>query len=369
MSPELVLTVPEFLDSCNLFLEASFPSVMVEGEVASFKVNQGKWVFFDLKEAGCSVGCFLPLMRLGVALKDGMRVRVRATPQLTRWGKFSLNIQGILPLGQGNIKKSFELLKEKLTKEGLFDPARKRPLPPDLSKIGVISSVNAAGYADFLRILENRWGGLRIFTINTQVQGLDAPAQIIRALETFNAAGQVEVIAILRGGGSADDLAAFNDELLARAVARSRIPVIAGIGHEVDESLVDLAADVRASTPSNAAERLVPERATARQRVATLRSRLQNQVLTRLAATEQSVKQCMTDAKKTYLARIDTHRRRVQEVQRLLANLNPERLLKQGYAIIQASQPSQSFSPGNVVKITTFKQIITAEVKDAQNRT
>lgn len=267
MTPEVNFTVSQFIAVCNQTIEYGFTGINVEGEVASFKVNQGKWVFFDLKEGDSSISCFLPLSQLSVALQDGMTVRVKATPGLTRWGKFSLTVQRILPLGEGNIKKSFELLKRKLAAEGLFDPAKKRPIPEDLAKIGVISSTNAAGYIDFLKILDNRWGGLKVSTINTQVQGLAAVDQIIRALDYFNQRGNVDVIAILRGGGSADDLAVFNDEQLVRAVAASRLPVITGIGHEIDESLADLAADVRASTPSNAAERLTPDRAVALRQV------------------------------------------------------------------------------------------------------
>ena len=172
--PKPVFTVSQFVDVCNQALEYGFTGILVEGEVASFKVNQGKWVFFDLKEGDTTVNCFMALEQLGVALQDGMRVRVQATPKVTRWGRFSLTVRAILPLGEGNIKKSFELLKRKLTAEGLFDPARKRPLPEDLQHIGVISSTAAAGYLDFLKILDNRWGGIKISTINTQVQGIDA---------------------------------------------------------------------------------------------------------------------------------------------------------------------------------------------------
>ena len=273
---ELKLTVSQFIDFCNQSLDYAFPSLIIEGEVASFKVNQGKWVFFDLKDAESSIGCFMTISQLNIALTDGMKVQVWATPGLTRWGKFSLTVRKMLPVGEGSIKKSFELLKRKLTAEGIFDPAKKRPLPSGISKVGVISSTSAAGYIDFLKILDNRWGGLQIYTINTQVQGLAASEQIIRALNFFNQHGGVEVVAILRGGGSADDLAVFNDEQLARTIAASRIPVLTGIGHEIDESLADLAADVRASTPSNAAERLVLDRHTIeRENIATL-SRISN---------------------------------------------------------------------------------------------
>ena len=255
------LTPTEFLEVVNSTLECNYEAVTIEGEVASFKVNQGKWVFFDLKDEESSVPCFMTLWALRQPLEDGMKVVVRGTPKVTKWGKFSFTVAAVAPVGEGSLKKAYEMLKKKLMAEGLFDVEKKRALPKDLVRLGVISSVQAAGYADFIKIINARWGGIRVMVAHTQVQGLDAPDQIIRALRFFNERAEVQVIAILRGGGSADDLACFNDEKLVREIAGSRVPVITGIGHEVDESLCDLAADVRASTPSNAAELLTRDRA------------------------------------------------------------------------------------------------------------
>lgn len=361
---EPVFTVASFIEVCNQILDYSFPSVIVEGEVASFKVNQGKWVFFDLKENEYTVGCFLALSQLSVPITDGMKVRVRAVPKLTRWGKFSLTVQNILPVGEGNIKKSFELLKKKLVAEGLFDPAKKRPLPENLTKIGVISSTAAAGYLDFLKILDNRWGGLQIFTINTQVQGLSATEQIIRALKYFNERGDVDVIAILRGGGSADDLAVFNDEQLVRAVAASRIPTIAGIGHEVDESLVDLAADIRASTPSNAAERLTPDRQATISQVRSTKVRLLERIEDKIALAHAQCAENLKSISREFFHRLDLSLARVRETSKVLASLSPENVLQRGYAIVTGK-----LSPGSVVKITTYSQNLTAEIKTIANRT
>lgn len=359
-------SVPEFIDECNLVLTQNLSEIDVEGEVASFKINQGKWVFFDLKGGDSSVNCFMPVFRLGVALQDGMKIRVRAYPKLTKWGKFSLTIQNITPLGEGNIKKSFELLKAKLKKEGLFDPARKREFPSDLQKIGVISSTGAAGYRDFLKILDNRWGGFEIQTINTQVQGLAAPDQIIRALEEFNAQGSVDVIAILRGGGSADDLAVFNDERLARKIAASRIPVITGIGHEVDESLADLVADLRASTPSNAAEMLAPDRRAIKSQIREQVRRLPDQILNQIEDAESSVRYAIANAKQQLDHAIALQLAHIRETAKVLQTLDPNQVLKRGYSIIRASK--SNFSPGDSLEIITAKQILTTEVKNAQNR-
>lgn len=368
MTPSKVqFTVSEFLAVCNQILEYSFTGVMVEGEIASFKVNQGKWVFFDLKEGDETLNCFLPLTSLNVALSDGMKVRVRATPKLTRWGKFSLTVSAILPLGEGSIKKSFELLKKKLTAEGLFDSAKKRPLPENLTKIGVISSTQAAGYHDFLKILNNRWGGLQISTINTQVQGLPAVDQIIHALESFNQRGIVDVIALVRGGGSADDLAIFNDERLVRAIAASRIPVITGIGHEVDESLADLAADVRASTPSNAAERLTPDKAALLAQIRQTKSQLGRRLLELIQRERAELRRTLASLPERIIQYIKLTKNQINEKRQILETLNPENVLQRGYAIIRQRE-SDYYQAGDTITLTTYRQNLTAEVKHVQNR-
>lgn len=383
-SPELSPT--EFIAVVNQTLEYAYSPVLITGEVASFKVNQGKWVFFDIKDDESSVNCFMTLWNLKVPLEDGMKVTVRAVPKLTKWGKFSLTVDAVKPVGEGSIKKAFELLKKKLEKEGLFDPSKKREIPVDLTKLGVISSTGAAGYADFIKIINARWGGMKVYVAHTQVQGLDAPAQIVRALKYFNERGDVQMIAILRGGGSADDLSCFNDEELVRAIAASKIPVITGIGHEVDESLADLAADVRASTPSNAAEMLTRDRETEKERVRRSMVRAGQMVLQSVdkARSDNHAKidkiskglvakylEPMLSENKMKLTRaLDFIRQKYEVLQdgfkhkkMVLEAVNPEKILAQGYAIVTGK-----ISPGSVVEITTEKQVIDAEVKNVRER-
>ncbi len=368
-SSEPTFTVAGFIAVCNQILEYSFPNVIIEGEVASFKVNQGKWVFFDLKEDEFTVNCFMPVNQLTAPISDGMKIQVRAIPKLTRWGKFSLTVQKVLPLGAGNIKKSFELLKRKLTAEGLFDPTKKRPLPSDLTKIGVISSTAAAGYRDFLKIIDNRWGGIKIFTINTLVQGISAPEQITRALDAFNQRGEVEVIVILRGGGSADDLSAFNDEQLVRAIATSRIPVLTGIGHEVDESLADLAADVRASTPSNAAEILVPDRSAMNIHLMNIKTQIQREFDHQITTVRDKIYHQMNNNFQEIQHHIDLKLQSLSETVKILHSFDPNAVLQRGYAILRSdSRTAHNFVPGETISITTHQQILTAEVTNAQKR-
>ncbi len=359
-----IFSVSDFVAVLNQTLEYSYPIVEVEGEVASFKVNQGKWVFFDLKDATTSVGCFMSLYSLRVPVEDGMKVIVRATPKLTQWGKFSLTIQSIRPSGEGSLKKSFDLLKAKLDKEGLFALERKRSLPEIPEHIGVISSTQAAGYADFIKIIDERWGGLAVDVAHVQVQGTSAPDQIIRAITYFNEQEVLpEVLVIIRGGGSADDLSVFNDELLVRAIAGSRIPTLVGIGHEVDVTLADMVADVRASTPSNAAQIIIPDK---REMVSALRH-LVSRILTRMETfvdeEQQRTQELLLNALFITDSRIDVMLGQVVTQQMVLSAFDPQAVLERGYALVRGEVKA-----GSVITIERKRQLITAEVKDVKNQ-
>lgn len=356
-------TPTEFIAVVNQTLEYAYSSVTIVGEVASFKVNQNKWVFFDVKDEESSVNCFMTLFQLRQPLEDGMKVIVRGVPKLTKWGKFSFTVTAVQPVGEGSLKKAFELLKKKLANEGLFDEEKKRVLPKYISRLGVISSTQAAGYADFIKILNARWGGIKVQVAHTQVQGLDAPDQIIKALDYFNERGGVEVIAILRGGGSADDLACFNDEKLVRAVVGSKIPVITGIGHEVDESLCDLAADVRASTPSNAAEMLTPDRENVLYGINMIVNRFGTIAMNRAIEEKKKLGEVLEQISNIIKIKIVESRKVLSHEIKLLEAMNPEKVLRQGYAILKGK-----ISPGSIVKITTFDKDINAEIKEVYDR-
>ncbi|MCQ2570661.1 MAG: exodeoxyribonuclease VII large subunit [Candidatus Saccharibacteria bacterium] len=358
-----VYSVSDFQAVCNQIMETAFTGVIVEGEVASFKLNQNKFVFFDLKDDQSSVGCFMMAFALRFPIEDGMRVRIRAVPKLTNWGKFSLTVQAIAPVGEGSIKKSLELLKKKLAAEGLFDKAKKRPLPDKITKIGVISSTQAAGYADFCKILNERWGGLTVLTAHTQVQGMVAADQIIRALNYFNERGEVDVIAVIRGGGSADDLAVFNDEALVRAIAASKIPVITGIGHEVDESLCDLAADIVASTPSNAAQMLTRDRREIAANVRADVNRINNLLNSKIdEITEVNRTEILRVANEIY-RRISSFNNEILAQRKILDQLNPEKVLERGYALLRGD-----VAEGNEISLLTAKQEIEAKVMKVKER-
>ncbi len=353
-----IFGVSDFLASINQTLEYAYPTVAVVGEVSSFKVNQGKYVFFDLKDESGSVGCFMTVWQLRTPIEDGMKIVVTANPKVTQWGKFSLTVQSLKPVGEGALRKSFELLKKKLEGEGLFDPARKRHLPAIPHRVAVISSTQAAGYGDFIKILDERWGGLEIEVAHTQVQGGGAADQMIRAIRYFNEqAVLADVLVLIRGGGSADDLSVYNDEQLVREIASSRIPTLVGVGHEVDVSLADMVADVRAATPSNAAQLLVPDRQD-------IVAGVWRQVRSMASLSEQAIDRYAADDRQRLgrvleqLSRLSSQQlEAVRQTSATLRAYDPRRALERGYALLRGDP-----TVGAEVTIETSTKLITAEV-------
>ena len=349
-----IISVSEFISILNETLSFAYPEVIIEGEVSSFKINQGKWVFFDLKDAESTLGCFMSLFSLKLPIEDGMKVRVTGTPKLTKWGKFSFTVRSIELAGEGELKRAVAMLKAKLDSEGLFDPARKRLLPHYPERIGLITSGQSAAYSDFIKILGSRWSPINIILADIQVQGISAPDQIVNALEYFNSGmEQVEVIVLIRGGGSIEDLQAFSTEPVARAIAASRTPTIVGVGHEIDVSLADYAADVRAATPTDAARLVVPDRIEELRRIESdelvmirlverqitaVRHNLERSTgqIARVTADlhnkiESRVAQIITSYERRLSSALDT----ITSSQRILRSHNPIHILERGYAIVR----------------------------------
>lgn len=359
------LTVSDFVALVNQTLEYAYPTVTIIGEVSEFRVSQGKWVSFKLKDEGAIVDCFMGIYQLRIPLENGMKVMVIASPRLNgKWGKFSLSVRTVKPVGEGSIKKGFELIKAKLEAEGLFAPERKRILPRVPAHVAVISSTESAGYIDFCKIINERWGGMSVEVAHTQVQGDPAADQIIRAIKYFNNLEVLpEVLVIVRGGGSAEDLMTFNDELLAREIAGSRIPTLVGVGHEVDHTLADMVADKRAATPTNAAEILVPDRRevirAAHQQATSLGYQLVQAIDQYSARTHEQ----LDAAFRRIRERLDDTFERLATLRVAVAQLNPDNVLKRGYALIRGE-----VQPGSAIEIETFTTHITAEVKDVRSK-
>ncbi len=369
----VALSVGQAVDVINdaLFRVAG-PDLIVEGEVSEYSVSQGKWIRFVLKdlEGGAILKCFLTIYQMQVDIKDGDRIIVHATPKIyPKYGQFTLNINSIELAGEGDLKAALLRLRKQLEGEGLFDEGRKRELPATPSRIGIITSRDAAAYTDFLRILGNRWGGVDVELAHVNVQGERAVGQICGALQYFNdldEADRPDVLVLTRGGGGLEDLMAFNAEAVVRAVFSSKVPIVVGIGHERDESLAELAADVRASTPSNAAERIVPDREAVIGGIGmTLRrmgDRVEELIRDRAHKVETATSTIthgmskvsfMLDrtvtsvehAGEILLHRIDSMKSHIDGYARLIKEMNPERVLARGYSIVKRD--------GKVVKDAT----------------
>ena len=357
-------SVSDFVAVVNQVLETAVPVVEVEGEVAEFTVRQQKFVFFTLKDTESAVNCFMMAWHLRTPIEEGMRVVVRASAKLTAKGKFSLTVQEVKPLGAGHLKRSAELLRAKLAAEGLFDAERKRPLPPYPARVAVISSTQAAGYADFMKIAGQRWGGVQFIVAHVKVQGDGAADQAARAIAHCNQLAEPpEAIVLIRGGGSAEDLASFNDECLVRAVAGSRVPVLTGIGHEVDESLCDLAADVRAATPSNAAQLLFPDKHDVRRQLELRLGGVTEVIQQQIQERRLHVTMSQQAALEQWSRRVEIAKNMVSSQQRMIAEYDPEMVLRRGYAMI-----SGDCRIGSVVNITTKDMIMKARIESSEQR-
>lgn len=263
MTEEKILTVSEFNEFIKSYL-SDVGEVAVEGEISEIKVSQNKWLFLTIKDKEASVEVFSVVFKIRNydVFEQGMLVHVYGKPYLyKKTGKFSIFANQIVPAGEGALQIAFEKLKLKLEKEGLFDPERKRPLPVFPEQIGLITAKNSQAYSDFIKILGERMGGIKIYFYPVQVQGRNSVDSILNAFDYFNKnLANIDLLVLTRGGGSLEDLLSFNDEQVVRAIFSSKIPVVCGVGHEENVSLADLAADLRASTPSNAAELIVRQR-------------------------------------------------------------------------------------------------------------
>lgn len=364
--PEVGVT--ELVALINQTFEFAYPSMDIIGELANLRVSKNKWVYFDLKDQTSTVKFFGTVYHLPGPLEEGMMLRVRGTPRLHNLYGFSINVIKIQPSGEGSIKKAAELLRQQLTKEGLFEQSRKRQLPYSPARVGLITSEQSAAYADFIKIIGQRWREIRIELLDVQVQGEIAPAQIASAIEQFNSAAETnDVLVIIRGGGSAEDLAAYNSEIVTRAVAASRIPTLVAIGHEIDLSLAELAADRRASTPSNAAEILVPDEKQVRAKLLSFNAHLNSFGRSVFIETRTRIRQATQDLNQILASRILSLKNANQTNAKILSALNPESALQRGFSIVsfngKAITSTRQIKSGNMVDIRVYDGSFEASVE------
>jgi exodeoxyribonuclease VII large subunit len=250
--------VHELVGQIRELVEQQYADVWVEGEISNFRPAPSGHIYFTLKDADAQLPVVLfrrQALLLRFRPEDGLHVLVRGRVSIyDQRGQMQLVAETMEPVGAGSLQLAFEQLKERLKTEGLFDSARKRPLPPFPRTVGIVTSPTGAVIRDFLNIVSRRHSGLNVLLCAASVQGESASAEIVSAIQCLNASGLADVIVIARGGGSLEDLAAFNSERVARAIAASQLPVVSAVGHETDFTIADFVADLRAPTPSAAAE-------------------------------------------------------------------------------------------------------------------
>lgn len=316
-----VLSVTELTARIKEVLELRFPCVWVAGEIGDLSRPQSGHCYLVLKDAQSQIAAVIwrsTASRLKFDLHDGLEVVCRGRIEVYGpRGKYQLVIDQIEPRGIGALELALRQLRERLEREGLFDKRLKRPLPRFVRQIAVVTSPSGAAIRDFLEVLRRRWAGADVLLVPVRVQGEGAAEEIAAALGLMNRLERpIDCVALIRGGGSLEDLWAFNEEVVVRAIRQSRIPVVSGVGHEIDVTLADLAADVRALTPSEAAERIVPSAEEMAARLGQLRQRMLAAVRNQLVASRRRVE--MLSGRPVFrwpLARVQEWARRVDELE------------------------------------------------------
>ena len=320
------------------WIESRFGSIRVAGEVADWKRHPTGHCWFVLRDASAQVRCVMfraEAQRLAADPDAGMQVR--ALGMLTLYekrGEYQLVVRDLeLTEPGGLVRLAFERLRAKLEAEGLFAPARKRPLPRYPRAVGIVTSPTGAALQDILEVIGKRAPWVRVVLAPARVQGEGAPVDIARALRRFRRAGDVDVVIVGRGGGSGDDLSAFDQEIVAREIAACPVPVISAVGHEIDITIADLVADVRAPTPSAAAERAVPDQATVTREIAALQRRMGYAMRRRAQLTRHVLGDVERRMNAAARARVRDRRRRLGHLAEKLEALSPLSAMRRGFAV------------------------------------
>lgn len=261
---EIIYTVSGLNREARQILEGCFPAIWVEGELSNFKAHSSGHWYFSLKDAQAQISCALfrgQNRKVSFQPKDGLQVKIRGQVSLYEGrGSYQIIVDTMEEAGLGKLQKAFEALKKRLSETGLFDPVHKKTLPAIPTCIGVITSQTGAAIRDILSVLKRRFPGIPVIIYPTLVQGETAAPQIVKAIRAANCRKECDVLILARGGGSLEDLWPFNEEIVAQAIYQSELPIISGIGHEIDFTIADFVADKRAPTPSGAAEQVAPDR-------------------------------------------------------------------------------------------------------------
>lgn len=361
-----IYSVSRLAREARAVLEGSFPLLWVEGELSNLAQPASGHIYFSLKDEAAQVRCamFRPRrLLLGFRPANGQHVLVRARVSLYEGrGEFQLIVEHMEPAGEGALRLELERLKQRLAAEGLFDARHKRPLPPFPRCLGLITSPTGAAIRDLLAVLRRRFPALPVILYPAQVQGEGAVEELVAALDIANARAECDVLILARGGGSLEDLMAFNAEALARAIRASAIPVVTGVGHEIDTSIADLAADQRAATPSAAAELVSPSAEHLAERLRAFERRLASQQLRILAAMRQRLAAAERHLGLVHpLGRVQRRQQQVDELSRRLAEAIARRLERDRARWQRLDARLSAVSPGRALARLRARSRVAAE--------
>ena len=367
---ERIYTVGELTRAITMILEAKFPSIWVEGEISNLKSAASGHTYFVLKDAEAQLATVMfrgQRNKSALELKDGLKVRVYGSLTIYKTrGQYQLIASRIQPVGLGELQQAFEALKKKLYEKGLFDAAHKKPVPMFPGRIGVVTSPTGAAIRDFLNVLGRRFSNLNVIINPVRVQGTEAPPEIVQAIRDFNQLENVDVIIVTRGGGSIEDLWAFNDEKVALAIFDSAIPVISAVGHEIDWTISDFVADMRVPTPSAAAELVIARKDELKGKIEQLAARFSDGLLRLLERSRARVERLLThyifrepgnfirqyklrlddlggSLQQLAVHRVQLERQSLQSLGQRLSTSNPRAIFNRGYSL------TRSRSSGNVI--------------------
>ena len=357
-----VVTITELTRQIKQSLETNFPRMWVEGEISNFKHHTSGHLYFTLKDEGAQLSAVMWRSRvanLTFPPEDGMKVIARGS--ITVYpprGNYQIDVEQIQPVGIGELQLAFERLKQKLAAEGLFDPAHKKPIPEFPERIGIITSETGAALQDIRSVLSRRHPSVEVILASVRVQGVGAAEEIAEAIEQMNRYDGIDVLIVGRGGGSLEDLWAFNEERVARAIYASKIPIVSAVGHEIDFSIADFVADLRAPTPSAAAELVVRDRTELLEDIGNLCYTMRGAIDTQMSSFRERVASLLTsysfnrprDLVREFSQRVDEFDRslgfsfnhiaraahqRYDSLRYHLQALNPHGVLKRGYSIVR----------------------------------
>ncbi len=369
-------SVSELTAQIKATLESDFADVALVGEVSNLARPRSGHVYLSLKDESAQIRAVIwksVAQRLPFDLADGLSVRVWGELAVyAPRGEYQISIRRVEPEGVGALELAFRQRFEKLRAEGLFDPGRKRPLPRFPRRIVVVSSPTGAAIRDFLQVTGRRWAASEILIAPSRVQGAGAAEEVVRAIELANRVEGADLIVLARGGGSLEDLWTFNEEVVARAIADSRLPVVSAIGHEVDVTLADHAADFRALTPSEAGERVVPDAREARQSLEHLRNRLARDARDRMADARQRLDDLSASLDRGLRRQVEDRRHRLARLAAKLEALSPLAVLARGYALafpLGEAAPLRdagAVRPGDPIEVRLAEGAIVARVEEVR---